>query len=55
MDCEPSSRTPTNRVIGESVSPHTPQALVELFRDAGIEGESRMGTGDSYRFFGVRM
>ena len=42
------------RVIGESVSPHTPQALAEMFHDAGIEGESRLGSGDSYRFLGVR-
>ena len=42
------------RMIGESVWAHTPEALAEMFRDAGIEGEIRMGTGDSYRFVGVR-
>ena len=42
------------RMIGESVSAHTPEALAKMFRDAGIEGESRMGTGDSYRFVGIR-
>jgi ubiquinone/menaquinone biosynthesis C-methylase UbiE len=42
------------RMIGEQVAAHTPEALAQMFRDAGIEGESRMGTGDSYRFLGVR-
>ncbi|MHB8050863.1 MAG: class I SAM-dependent methyltransferase [Coriobacteriia bacterium] len=42
------------RMIGEPVSPHTPEALAEMFRDAGIEGESRMSASDSYRFVGVR-
>ena len=42
------------RMIGESVSAHTPEALEAMFRDAGIEGESRMGSGDSYRFVGIR-
>jgi len=42
------------RMIGELASALTPEALAEMFRDAGIEGESRMGSGDSYRFVGVR-
>lgn len=42
------------RIIGESVSAHTPEALTEMFRAVGIVGESRMGSGDSYRFIGVR-
>lgn len=42
------------RMIGESVSAHTPEALAAMFREVGIEGESRMGSGDSYRFLGVR-
>ena len=42
------------RLIGETVSAHTPEALAEMFRDAGIEGESRVGNGDSYTFVGVR-
>jgi ubiquinone/menaquinone biosynthesis C-methylase UbiE len=42
------------RMIGEQVSAHTPEALAQMFRDAGIEGESPTGTGDSYRFVGVR-
>ena len=42
------------RMIGEPVSAHAPEALAEMFRVVGIEGVSRMGVGDSYRFVGVR-
>ena len=42
------------RMIGETVSAHSPEALAEMFKAAGIEGESRMDTGDSYQFIGVR-
>jgi hypothetical protein len=42
------------RMIGESVSAHTPEALAVIFREVGIDGESRIGTGDSYRFVGIR-
>jgi ubiquinone/menaquinone biosynthesis C-methylase UbiE len=41
-------------VIGEQVSARTPEVLAQMFRDAGIEGECQPGTGDSYRFVGVR-
>jgi len=42
------------RMIGEQVVAHTPEALAEMFLGAGIDGESRPGHGDSYRFVGVR-
>ncbi|MGV8084494.1 MAG: class I SAM-dependent methyltransferase [Coriobacteriia bacterium] len=42
------------RIIGESVLAHEPEELAEMFRLAGIEGGSTMGSGDSYRFFGIR-
>ena len=42
------------RLIGESVSAHAPQELLEMFRAAGIEGVTRYSVGDSYRFRGVR-
>jgi len=42
------------RLIGESVSAHGPQELVQMFRTVGIEGVTRYSAGDSYRFTGVR-
>lgn len=42
------------RLIGESVSAHAPQELVQMFRAVGIEGATRYSVGDSYRFRGLR-
>lgn len=42
------------RLIGESVSAHAPQELVQMFHAVGIEGVTRYSAGDSYRFTGVR-
>lgn len=42
------------RLIGESVSAHGPQELVQMFRTVGIEGVTRYSAGDSYMFTGVR-